>query len=223
MMIRAIGLLVAVCAFAVLLLAGPIDATELKLKVDMSAKPTFDGLYPVDTRDPSRRLWVKPGADLSRYTKIMPREEGIELRALKPNESRDGPMFPISEKNQQSLEEMLREIFHKELAKSTRYKLTDKPGPDVLWIRDALIDVASFIPPDSVSGRVVVLRSIGQATLVLELRDSETHEIFARAADSQAGRGMAITMRADARSEVRRILTDWAVLLRKRLDEITTL
>ena len=87
--------------------------------------------------------------------------------------------------------------------------------------------MVSFIPPDRTGRRQVFLPSIGEATLLLELRDSETGEVLARAADrrggDRGGTGMQIRQRADARGEVRRVLREWARLLRRRLDEFETL
>jgi hypothetical protein len=205
----------------------PLDGEAAKFKVDTSAEPTFDGLYPVTKGKRASRLWVKPDLDLSGYTKILPHGEGVSFRDVPKSPARSANEFPIDEANQEALPELAREIFRKELSKSERYTLTDQPGPDVLMIRGALIDVVSHVPPDTVGRRRVYLRSVGAATLVLELRDSETGEVLARAADrregDRGGTGMQIDQRAEVRSEVTRVLREWARRLRQRLDEITTL
>ncbi len=62
--------------------------------------------------------------------------------------------------------------------------VADEAVPDVLLIRGALLDVVSYVPPDNISGRgSVFLSSVGEATLVIELRDSITNAILARAID----------------------------------------
>lgn len=214
-------------ALLVVALLLPLHAESAKIRVDTDAEPTFDGLYPVSKGNKAQRVWVKPDLDLTHYTKILPRGEGIAFRAVPKRPAGSSDEFEVDEKVQASLPELARDIFREELAKSKRYEITDQPGPDVLLIRGALIDVVSFIPPDTVGRRRVYLRSIGEATLVLELRDSETDEVLARSADrrggDRGGLGLDVQFRQDARSEVRRVLRDWARTLRKRLDEITKL
>ena len=100
------------------------------------------------------------------------------------------------------------------------------PEPDVLLLVGAVIDVVSNIPPDVESARFgrggVYLTSVGDATLVIELRDSESGEILARAADRRAAEA-AFAFEVNtvtAWSEVRRLASYWASLLRRRLEEI---
>ncbi|MCZ6870031.1 MAG: DUF3313 family protein, partial [Gammaproteobacteria bacterium] len=206
----------------------PLDAESRRIQVDTDAEPTFDGLYPVSRGNRMQRVWVKPDLDLEPYTKILPHGEGVSFRDV-PERPRSSSAneFPVDAAMQERLPEMARDIFREELERSERYEITDEPGPGVLMIRGTLIDVVSFVPPDTVGRRRVLLRSIGEATLVLELRDSETNEVLARAADrrggDRGGTGVEIRQRADARSEVRRVLRDWARQLRRRLDSFTAL
>jgi hypothetical protein len=206
----------------------PLDAESRRIQVDTDAEPTFDGLYPVSRGNRMQRVWVKPDLDLEAYTKILPHGEGVSFRDVPDRgRSRSANEFPVDQRMQEQLPEMARDIFREELGRSERYEITDEPGPDVLMIRGTLIDVVSFVPPDTVGRRRVLLRSIGEATLVLELRDSESGEVLARAADrrggDRGGTGVEIRQRADARSEVRRVLRDWARQLRRRLDSFTAL
>lgn len=71
-----------------------------------------------------------------------------------------------------------------ELQKSDRFRIVDKPGPNTLIVSGGLLDVTSQVPPKQVgSSSRIYLSSIGDATLVLEIRDSETNRILARAVD----------------------------------------
>ena len=136
------------------------------------------------------------------------------------------PQFPVKEENKQRLSDILQEEFNEELAKLERYQIVAAPGPDVLLLVGAVIDVVSNVPPDVDSARFgrggVYLTSVGEATLVMELRDSESGEILARAADRRAAEAaFAIEVNnVTAWSEVRRLAQSWASLLRKRLEEI---
>ena len=105
----------------------------------------------------------------------------------------------MTEAQRERLLATVREAFLKELGKSTRFTLVDEPGPDVLMIRGTLLDVVSFVPPDTAGRTEVFLSSVGEATLVLEVRDSITHAIFARAVDRDAAASMGRTLQRSNR------------------------
>jgi hypothetical protein len=68
----------------------------------------------------------------------------------------------------------------------------------------------------------IYLSSVGQATLVLELRDSETNAILARSIDRRAAEPVGGTFtdsnRVTNAAEVRRLIRYWARRLREGLD-----
>jgi len=137
--------------------------------------------------------------------------------------SRGGP-YEITEKQKERLRQVVAEAFLDELGKSEKYTLVNESGPDVLLVRGALLDVVSYVPPEPVAGRVdVYLSSVGEATLVLEVRDSITEAILVRAVDRRAAEAMGGWLQESNRvtntSEVRRLAKRWASLLRTRLDE----
>lgn len=217
---------------AVFLLVVDPAAHAAKVRVDTGpdAEVTFDGLYRVTKGAKVARVWVKPDLDLTRYNKLLLQGAGISYRDVTDVSrvgSRSATEFPIDERDKERLPQLARDAFEGELSKLERYELTVQPGADVLLIRGALLDIVSFVPPDRPGRRRVLLRSVGEATLVLELRDSLSGEILARAADrasgDQGGLGISVQFRGDVRSEVKRVLRDWARLLRRRLDEITHL
>ncbi len=109
-----------------------------------------------------------------------------------------------------------------ELAKGKRYELTDEPGEDVLLLVAGLIDVVSHVPPEGPGRMDTYLRSVGEATLVLELRDSITGAVLARAADRRAAESFSMQPASPvtARSEVKRLGSTWGRLLRDRLDDL---
>jgi hypothetical protein len=104
-----------------------------------------------------------------------------------------------------------------------RFELVDEPGPDVLAVLGGLLDVVSYVPPEPIGGRsYVYLSSVGDATLVLELRDSETGTILARSIDRRAAEPIGATLQDSNRvsnaAEVRRLIRHWASRLREGLD-----
>jgi hypothetical protein len=131
--------------------------------------------------------------------------------------------YEVTEEQKARLEATMREAFLEELARSEHFTIVDEPGPDVLLISVALLDVVSFVPPDPLgAGSDIYLSRVGEATIVLELRDSITEAILARAIDRRAAEGIAgmtQSNRVQNRAEVRRLAQIWARMLRERLDE----
>jgi hypothetical protein len=133
----------------------------------------------------------------------------------------------VSDATKERLRDIMRDEFQKELERSTRFELTEETGPDVLLVWGGLLDVVSFVPTNQGGRDRVFLRSIGEATLVIELRDSESGATLARlldrrALDQASSRPTRHTTGA-AVSEVRRLARRWARRLRESLDDAPTL
>jgi uncharacterized protein DUF3313 len=215
---------------AAALLAGTGGAAPKQPRIETGpdAEVTFDGLVRVQ-KSVVDAAWVKPNFDLTQYKKLMVVSQGVSFRKLEPVsdfQARKETQFPVKEENKERLARELKTAFEAELGKLERYELVNQPGPDVLLLVGAVIDVVSNIPPDIDSARFgrggVYLTSIGDATLVLELRDSESGEILGRAADRRAAESpFAFEVNnVTAWSEVRRLASYWATQLRRRLEEI---
>jgi hypothetical protein len=211
--------------FAVVLVA--CTTTPPTIQTGPDAELSFDGLHKVDNSQ-ADVAWARPDFDISGYTKIWLIGAGIEYRQVKDRgrstmaRSQGGPYF-IDDKSRAQFEELVGTVFKEELEKIEKYELVDGPGPDVLMIRGGLLDVTSYVPPDPVGGRsVVFLSSVGEATLVLELRDSETGTILARSVDRRAAETIGGTFtRSNSvtnSAEARRLIRFWATRLREGLD-----
>ena len=222
--------LVGICALAVTayVRSGGAAPKQPRIETGPDAEVTHDGLTRVQ-KSVADAAWVKADLDLTPYKKLMVVSEGVSFRKMEPVndfQARSESQFPVKEENKQRLTEILNEEFREELAKLERYEIVAAPGPDVLLIVGAVIDVVSTVPPDVDSARFgrggVYLTSVGEATLVLELRDSESDEVLARVADRRAAEAAFAfeVNNVTAWSEVRRLAQSWASLLRKRLEEI---
>lgn len=202
-----------------------------RVQTGPDAEVTADGLTRVD-RSTMDMAWVKADLDLRPYDKLMLAGAEIQYRLVDDNGRHyrpgrdDQTEFPISDEGKAMLKEIFAEQFREELAKSERYELVTAPGPGTLLLVGTLIDVVSMTPPDDAPGRYeVYLSEVGEATLILELRDSVTNEVLARAADRRVAESMpgAISVNTvTVWSEVRRLARAWAIQLRKRLDDVTT-
>ena len=136
--------------------------------------------------------------------------------------SQGGPYF-IDDEARRQFEALVSDIFAEELQKLERFELVDEPGPDVLMVRGGLLDVTSYVPPDPIGGRsFVYLSAVGEATLVLELRDSESGTILARSIDRRAaetiGDSLSQANSVTNSAEARRLIRHWATRLREGLD-----
>jgi hypothetical protein len=208
--------------------SGGAAPKQPRIETGPDAEVTHDGLVRVQ-KSVVDAAWVKPTFDLTPYKKLMVVSQGIAFRKLEPVsdfQARNETQFPVKEENKERLSRELKTAFETELAKLERYELVSAPGPDVLLLVGTIIDVVSNIPPDIDSARFgrggVYLTSVGEATLVMELRDSESGEILGRVADRRAAESpFAFEVNnVTAWTEVRRLGSYWASLLRRRLEEI---
>ena len=209
------------------LIAVGCTSTPPTIQTGPDAELSFDGLHKVDHSE-SDVAWARPDFDISSYSRIMLEGAGIEYRPVKDRgsssivRSQGGPYF-IDDKSRAQFEALVNEVFVEEMQKIERFTIVDEAGPDVLLVRGGLLDVVSMVPPDAVGSRsYVLLASVGEATLVLELRDSESDTILARSVDRRAAenvsgygnRSNSVTNSA----EVKRLVRFWATRLREGLD-----
>ena len=231
--IRRSSMKVAVVAAASLCVGiGMAAPKQPQIQTGPNAEVSYDGLVRVK-KSVVDAAWVKPDFDLTPYTKIMIASAGLSFKKVKPVssfEARQGASeFPISPEGQEMFKEIMKEEFTAELSKLKRYQIVDKPGPDVLLLVGAVINIVSSVPNDVDSaqfgggrGAGVYLTSVGQATLVIELRDSLSNEILGRAIDGRAAESPFAfeANKVTVWTEVHRLAQAWASLLRKRLEEI---
>ena len=210
------------CLVLFLLVAGAAKAHE------GTAEVSFDGLVKLQ-RGLFKESWVDMDVDFSQYTKIIPIDPYFEFRAVKRTSSQaarnsNQRKFYISDSNRERLIETVSAIFAEELAKSEHFTIVDEPGPDVMILRGGVFDIVSRVPPDQVGRNEVYLSSVGEGTLVLELRDSLSLETIYRGVERRAAQQSATGMRRSNTvtnwAEVRRLARRWAVKAREGLDAI---
>ena len=220
------------CVIAASLVLGtPAVVGKPRLATGEDAEITYDGLHRVD-KSVMALAWVKPDIDLTPYTKLMLVGAGISYKPVDDEGQRWWPgrstqtEFPMSDEAKERFREEVSEAFSKELARNERYEIVTEAGPGVLTLIGAMIDVVSRVPPvDECAARCdVYLDDVGEATLVVELRDSVTNEVLARAAERRAAES-AFPIDANKVTvwpEVRRLAQTWARIIRNRLEEFNT-
>jgi hypothetical protein len=211
---------------AVLILVG--CSSEPTIQTGPGAETTFDGLVRIDNAR-FAAAWIDPEIDVKQYNKIIPGGAEFEFRAAQKVSAStarhsNASEFWISDANKQRLAELVSEVFTEELQKSKYFTLTEEPGPDTLIVTGALHDIVSKVPPQDVGRSEIWLRSLGEATLVIELRDSLSNEVIYRAVERRAvenvGSQMIRTNTATTWAEVRRWARRWAISLREGLDSV---
>jgi hypothetical protein len=212
-----LALLVVACAKAPTIQQGP------------DAEVTFDGLVRIDNSVFSN-AWIDPDVDLTKYHKVMPGGADFEYRAVKKSNSStmarraNESEFWISDANREKVREIVTVAFREELLLSKNFEFANTRGPDTLIIVGALHDIVSRVPPDIVGRGEVFLASVGEATLILEARDSLSGETIYRAVDrrsaEQAGGYLTMSNSVRTTTEVRRMAKRWASRLRVGLDSI---
>ncbi|MGE0623887.1 MAG: hypothetical protein AB7I04_22300 [Pseudomonadales bacterium] len=133
-----------------------------------------------------KETWVLPGADLSKYRNLYLWEAIFEYRDVgDPDRYRSTlsrssrTTFGIAEEARTEFEKVVGESFLKEIEKGRQYQIVEKIEPNTLILRGGLLDIVSFVPPETVGRSDVYLSNIGEATLVIELLDGDTGTVLA--------------------------------------------
>ena len=214
---------------AMALFLGACASSEPSIQQGPDAETSFDGLVRIDNSAFSH-AWVDPDIDLKSYNKVMAGGAEFEFRAvdrtatrstMRSNNSRE---FWISDGNRARLIETVSTVFREELASSKHFTVTDTAGPDTLILTGGLHDIVSQVPPEFIGRGEIYLSSVGEATLVLELRDSLSGKTIYRAVDrrriERPGGQMFEATTVTTWAEVRRWARRWATRLVNGLDSI---
>jgi hypothetical protein len=176
-------------------------------------------------------VYVRPGVDFSRYTRVAILECPVSFRKdwqKEQNRDRVSPSSRVTAEDMEAIKKGLSEeflkIFTDELQEKGGYTVVTSAAEDVLVLRPAIIDL-DVVAPDTMSpGRSYTLaEEAGAMTLFLELYDSVSSQIVARAIDRETSRGsgrIQWSNRVTNKAEADRIFRRWASALRTRLDEV---
>lgn len=171
------------------------------------------------------RAYVRPGTDLSAYTKIQ--LDPVEV-SFDPNWNPDktGSRSKLSEQERNDISSGVARVvsdeFVKTLQAKSSYQVVDAAGPGVLHVKARIVNLYVNAPDVMTPGRSRTYTvSSGSMTLVAELSDSQSHEVLARVADRREGRNtgtLTLTNSIVNESEARAAASSWARILRDRMD-----
>ena len=111
-----------------------------------------------------------------------------------------------------------------EAFKQAGYEIVAAPAPDVLRVSTAVIDLYVNAPDTMSAGRSYsYTMEAGEATLVIEVRDSMTGALMGRVLDRRMTRGagrLQMTTSVSNQAEFRSLFRQWADIAAKGLDEL---
>jgi len=215
-MIRSYTLL---AAFSALLFLLPQSAADAR-----SDQQPWDGLIEVN----SPRLdavYLLPGADFRAYTKVMLDQPEVAFRKDWMRTMNQGMGSRVTEAEAgeilSTIQSNTTDIFAEAFTKAG-HPVVAEPGPDVLRVRSAVVNLYVNAPDtrSSAFSRTFTANA-GEATLVLELRDSLTNALLGRVLDRRETQGMpGASNSATNLSEYRQLASRWAKTSVKGLDAL---
>jgi hypothetical protein len=200
---------------AVIMIAAAIPAQSLYAK---QAPTNWDGLVLTKSKR-FDRVYLLPGADFRPYTKVMldPTEVAFRKNWVRDyNRSSRALTQRIGDDDAQKAMDLVRTGFEKAMGDAYRaagYQIVQTPGPDVLRLRTAVVNLAINAPDIQTAGRSRSYSSeAGQATVVIEARDSTTGAILGRALDARVAGDTYPYLRNSVtnRSDFNRLFDRWS-------------
>lgn len=189
----------------------------------------WDGLVEVNSRK-FEVAFLLPGADFRPYTKVLIDEPEVAFRQnwlRDMNRSRSTGRRVTDADAQRILDSVgssTLDIFTRAFT-DAGYEVVTRPGPDVLEVRTGIVNLFVNAPDTMSAGRSVTFTAnAGEATLVLEARDSLTRALLARVVDRRETQGLpGPSNRVTNTSEFRTLATRWARISAQRLGDLKTI
>ena len=205
--------LILVC-FPAFLLGGCVVATPAP-----DVEQTPDGLTRVQSRQVDT-LYVKKGATLAPYKRVM--LDAVDF-AFKQDWQKLHPEVSASDLTRVRSQgaAVFHEIFSSALSMNSGFPLTMQAAPDVLRVTATISELDLATAPGVAGTQRMHVVSPQDLTLLMELRDSQSGALLARAIDRDKGRAIGnLRVEGDMAnsSEARQALQMWAGLLRNALD-----
>ncbi len=180
----------------------------------------IEGLQPVTARN-FEAAFLRPGVRFADYRKLMVEE--LELAFRTPD--REQNQFALGDDQKTRFRAAMATAFGDELGKLEAAEIVTGPGPDVLALHVRVQDIVARAPGRRVGGGRAgfALETVGEMTLVLELRDSQSDEVLVRAFDRRVFEGAAMVSGESVVSTwqgVDRIVARWASRTREGLENL---
>ena len=179
----------------------------------------FEGLRRIETRNFTAGF-ERPGADFTAYSGVI--FQSVQVAYRTPDRSQN--QFPLDETKKEAFRDLLKKTFVTEFENLQNIELVEQPGPTRLDLHVRVQDITATLPGRRVGdvGRATfALEAIGEVTLVIELRDSESEEVLMRVFDQRAVEGVAMLQGNQTVSrwpDIEQLCQQWALRVRTGLD-----
>ena len=190
---------------------------------------SWDGLIAVKPKRMDA-VYLLPGADFRPYTKLLvdPTEVAFRKDWMKDmNQASATLSHRITQEEAAEILEAARsnfgDIFHEAFTKAG-YEVVTTPGEDVLRVETAVINLYLNAPDPMSAGRSrTFTANAGEATLVIQVRDSTTNAVLGRVIDRRETLDtgtMRISSSVTNLADFRRLFSQWADTTVKGLEEL---
>jgi len=204
-----------------LLIAGAAIAEETSV--------SWDGLVEVKPKRMDA-AFLLPGADFRPYTKLMvdPTQVAFSKDWMKSiNDQTRDLSRKVTDEDAAKILESARanfdDIFRDAFAKSG-YEVVSTPGPDVMRVATGVVNLYLNAPDTMSAGRTrTYTANAGEATLIIEVRDSMTGALLGRVIDQRETRTSARLQMATSvsnTSDFRMLFKSWADIATTGLEEL---
>jgi hypothetical protein len=211
-----------------MLIAFIAGTTTVQAKEQELPPINEDGLHLVpDTK--MAIVYADPEADLGPYNRVMLMEAYVAFKKNweRDQRSRSASSFPVRSKDMEKMKSTMASEFQEVFAKVLEdggYPVVDEADEDVLLVRPAIINLNPTAPDTPAPGRTTTyVSSAGEMTLYIELYDSVTGDLIAKALDRKSDRRndgfYTWSNSATNKAAAERILKGWATLLLEALNE----
>lgn len=186
---------------------------------------TPEGLHRMDDTDLSL-VYADPQADLGVYGRVKLLEPSVAFKKNWQRSQNRSYSHKVRasdmERIKSDLSELFGKVFTEELTEGG-YQMTEETGEDVLLVRPAIVNLDIIAPDTNSPNRIYQFsESAGEMTLYIELYDSETGDLIAKALDRKRDMRKGYLQwqtRVTNNQVAKRMLKDWAKTLREALDD----
>ena len=212
-------------------LAAALAACLVALGTVASAEDVpdnWDGLVQIKPRRMDL-VYVLPGADFRPYTRVMLDKTEVAFRKDWQKNMNDTRSLSRKIDDNEAAKIMaaassnFTDVWTKALNKAG-YQVVTTPGPDVLRLSTAIVDLYINAPDTMEAGRVrTYTAEAGEATLILEVRDSRTNALLGRVVDRRETRSSVAVQQANRvtnQADFRSLFSQWASIAGKGLEEL---
>jgi len=186
---------------------------------------SYDGLQKIKVQGIDL-AYARPGATLAGYKKIELAPINVSF-AKNWNPKTPNGIFPLNQSERDQIKHnvanLVRDSFVNKLTKGG-YPIVTTSGPDVLLVVADIINLYVANPGGGMTSGMSRTYSVeaGQGTLVIELYDSETGQVLARAIDQRQAQSvgpMIVSNTVTQRMQAQAVADRWASILLNSLEK----